>query len=82
MPSRASACSGASAGRRCSWRVLTSQSLFFGAMDVLFVVLAIDELGMGDSGVGVLNAAFGAGGLLARVRDARPRRDGGGWRRR
>jgi MFS family permease len=47
--------------------VLTSQSLFFGAMDVLFVVLAIDELGMGDSGVGVLNAAFGAGGVLALV---------------
>jgi hypothetical protein len=45
--------------------VLTSQSLFLGAMDVLFVVLAIDELGMGDSGVGILNAAFGAGGLLA-----------------
>ena len=45
--------------------VLTSQALFFGAMDVLFVVLAIDELGMGDSGVGILNAAFGAGGLLA-----------------
>jgi MFS family permease len=40
--------------------VLTSQALFFGAMDVLFVVLAIDELGMGDSGVGILNAAFGA----------------------
>jgi MFS family permease len=47
--------------------VLTSQALFFGAMDVLFVVLAIDELGMGDSGVGILNAAFGAGGLLAVV---------------
>lgn len=45
--------------------VMTSQSLYFGAMDVLFVVLAIDQLGMGDSGVGVLNAAFGAGGLLA-----------------
>ena len=29
--------------------VLTSQSLFFGAMDVLFVVLAISELGIGDS---------------------------------
>ena len=40
--------------------VLTSQALFFGAMDVLFVVLAIDVLGMGDSGVGILNAAFGA----------------------
>ena len=47
--------------------VLTSQALFFGAMDVLFVVLAIDVLGMGDSGVGVLYAAFGAGGLLALI---------------
>ncbi len=45
--------------------VLTSQSLFFGAIDVLFVVLAIGELGIGDSGVGILNAAFGAGGLIA-----------------
>ena len=36
-------------------------------MDVLFVVLAIDVLGMGDSGVGILNAAFGVGGLLALV---------------
>ncbi len=45
--------------------VLTSRSLFVGAMDVLFVVLAIDSLGIGASGVGVLNAAFGAGGLLA-----------------
>ena len=45
--------------------VLTSQSLFLGAIDVLFVVLAIGELGMGNSGVGILNAAFGAGGLLA-----------------
>ena len=62
--------------------VLTSQALYFGAIDVLFVVLAIDELGMGESGVGILNAAFGAGGLLARVRDARAGRDGAGWRRR
>ncbi|HEY1479726.1 MAG TPA: MFS transporter [Gaiellales bacterium] len=46
---------------------LASRSLFFGAMDVLFVVLAISELGMGNSGVGVLNAAFGIGGLLAVV---------------
>ncbi len=46
---------------------VTSQSLFFGAMDVLFVVLAIDKLGLGNSGVGLLNAAFGAGGVLAVV---------------
>ena len=45
--------------------VLTSQSLFFGAIDVLFVVLAIGELGIGNSGAGILNAAFGAGGLIA-----------------
>ena len=45
--------------------VLTSQSLYLGAMDVLFVVLAIDELGIGQSGVGILNATFGAGGLIA-----------------
>jgi hypothetical protein len=43
--------------------VLTSQSLYLGAMDVLFVVLAINELGIGQSGVGILNATFGAGGL-------------------
>ena len=46
---------------------LTSQQLFFGAMDVLFVVTAYDVLGLGGSGVGVLNAAFGAGGLAAVV---------------
>ena len=45
--------------------VLTSQSLYLGAMDVLFVVLAINELGIGQSGVGILNAVFGAGGLVA-----------------
>jgi MFS family permease len=45
--------------------VLTSQSLYLGAMDVLFVVLAINELGIGQSGVGILNATFGAGGLIA-----------------
>src|SRR3954454_5295812 len=45
--------------------VLTSQSLYLGAMDVLFVVLALNELDIGQSGVGILNATFGAGGLLA-----------------
>ena len=32
-----------------------------GAMDVLFVVLALNELDIGQSGVGILNATFGAG---------------------
>ncbi|HEY3766393.1 MAG TPA: MFS transporter [Gaiellales bacterium] len=47
--------------------VLTSQSLLLGAIDVLVVVLSIDVLGLGNAGVGVLNAAFGVGGLVAVV---------------
>lgn len=47
--------------------VLASQNLFYGAMDVLFVVLAISWLGIGNSFVGVLTAAFGVGGLIAVV---------------
>ena len=35
-----------------------------GMLDVLYVVLAIGTLGMGDGGAGYLNAAFGAGGAL------------------
>ena len=34
-----------------------------GTLDVFYVVLAIEALGMGDGGVGVLNAAFGIGAL-------------------
>src|SRR5262249_38106116 len=45
--------------------VLTGQSLFIGAMDVLFVVLAFDVLDLGQSGSGLLTALFGAGGLAA-----------------
>ena len=36
----------------------------WGAFDVLAVVLAIDVLGLGDSGAGYLTAAFGAGSIL------------------
>ena len=45
--------------------VLGSQYILIGALDVLFVVLAIGVLGLGGSGAGYLNAAFGAGGALA-----------------
>jgi MFS family permease len=38
-----------------------------GAITVLIVVLALGPLGMGESGVGSLNAAVGVGGLLGSV---------------
>ncbi len=47
--------------------VVASPCLFSGALDVLMVPLAIGVLGIGDSGVGLLNAAYGAGGLVAVV---------------
>ena len=44
--------------------IIAAGSILWGALDVLLVVLAIEVLGIGDSGVGLLNAALGAGGLL------------------
>ena len=44
--------------------LLGSQYVAIGMLDVLYVVLAIDTLGMGQGGAGYLNAAFGAGGAL------------------
>ena len=44
--------------------VVGSQYILVGALDVLYVVLAITTLGMGESGAGFLNSAFGLGGLL------------------
>jgi hypothetical protein len=41
-----------------------SQYILVGALDVLYVVLAITTLGMGESGAGYLNSAFGAGGVI------------------
>ncbi|HEU5203811.1 MAG TPA: MFS transporter [Candidatus Limnocylindrales bacterium] len=38
-----------------------------GALIVLTVVAAIELLGMGDSGAGALNAAFGAGGVVGAI---------------
>ena len=44
--------------------LLGAQYILVGALDVLYVVLAISVLGMGEGGAGYLNAAFGAGGLI------------------
>ena len=44
--------------------LLGSQYILVGALDVLYVVLSISVLGLGESGAGYLNAAFGAGGLV------------------
>jgi len=44
--------------------LLGSQYVAIGMLDVLYVVLALGTLGMGEGGAGYLNAAFGAGGAL------------------
>jgi MFS family permease len=44
--------------------ILGAQYIGIGALDVLYVVLALGLLGLGQSGAGYLNAAFGAGGVL------------------
>jgi MFS family permease len=44
--------------------LLMGEFLIWGAMDVLFVVLAIGVLDLGQGWAGYLNAAFGAGGIL------------------
>ena len=43
--------------------LLGAQFVAIGALDVLYVVLAISVLGLGRLGAGYLNAAFGAGGV-------------------
>jgi hypothetical protein len=47
--------------------VMAAQYAIVGALDLLFVVLAINVLGMGQAGAGYLTAAFGAGGLAAAI---------------
>jgi hypothetical protein len=44
--------------------VVGSQYILVGALDVLYVVLALTTLGIGESGAGYLNSAFGAGGVI------------------
>ena len=45
--------------------VLGLQHLLMGVMGLMFVVLAVEELGMGSSGAGVLNIAFGVGAVTS-----------------
>jgi MFS family permease len=47
--------------------ILMGEFLIWGALDVLFVVLAIDVLALGQGWVGYLNAAFGVGGILGGI---------------
>jgi MFS family permease len=44
--------------------VLASQSMLIGALDLLYVVLALDVLDLGASGSGYLSASFGVGAVL------------------
>ena len=55
--------------RGCSSRCSARSTSSIGALDVLYVVLALGVLDLGGSGAGYLNAAFGAGGVLGRGGD-------------
>jgi MFS family permease len=58
-------------GRDPSLRVmvalLTAQTAMFGALQVFIVVMSIQLLGLGDGGVGFLNAAIGIGAFVGAV---------------
>jgi hypothetical protein len=45
--------------------IVTARSAIIGFFDVLLVVLAFDELGLGSGGPGVLNALVGGGALVS-----------------
>ena len=49
---------------RDSIGVLATIGLVYGVLDVLMVVVAVKLVGLGTGGIGVLNAAWGAGGLV------------------
>lgn len=44
--------------------LLTARTLMVGCADVLFVLMALELLGMGEPGAGLLNAALGAGTIV------------------
>ena len=49
---------------RDSVGVLAALGLVYGVLDVLMVVVAVKLVGLGTGGVGILNSAWGAGGLV------------------
>jgi MFS family permease len=68
-------------GPRTIVALIAAGGMIEGALDVFIVVLALDVLRIGDAGVGFLNSAIGAGGLIGaamavalvgRMRLARP----------
>ena len=44
--------------------LMSARMLMIGAADVLFVLMALDLLGMGEPGAGILNAALGGGTIV------------------
>lgn len=55
---------GADADARLIVGLLTARTLMIGCADVLFVLMALQLLGMGEPGAGLLNAALGAGTMV------------------
>lgn len=45
--------------------VLFVQQMVMGAIDLVFVVFAVDELGIGDQGAGLLSVSFGVGAICS-----------------
>ena len=58
-------------GPRLIISLIFALSVELGALDVLLVVLAVQQLGIGTAGFGFLNAAIGAGGIIGLVITAR-----------
>ncbi|MEX2274219.1 MAG: MFS transporter [Actinomycetota bacterium] len=45
----------------------SAHTITWGALDILIVVLAFETLDAGDSGVGLMNSALGAGGIIGAI---------------
>jgi hypothetical protein len=58
---------GSNARMRLIMGLFGAQTFVCGTINVLIVVMALQLLGMGESGVGLLNAAIGVGGLAGAV---------------